>query len=681
MKKLRYNLIPLLAFSLLFALSVFGNKVNLDQTFNGTGYNIKDLSSSPSVARATSFALQPDGKTIIGGNTLNYGTQTGSFVLMRMNTDGTLDTSFGSGGTVFTTVNRYSLGGCVLVQPDGKILIAGRAAAVNEQFNYAVVRYNSDGQLDTTFNGTGFVSYDFESASSDEFSEAALQPDGKIVLVGRTFLPDVTFDIGVIRLNSNGSLDTSFNGTGKLRIGSPNINEEGYAVSIQTDGKIVVGGSQQNPDYKFLIARLNANGTFDNSFGTNGITTTGVGTQADAIRGTAIFPNGKIIAAGSGRAARYNSNGTLDTTFGTGGVAPVTIEVKQVIALDDNRFYIISRYGAQRFLANGGLDTKYGAAPFFNDFHCEIERGVLSGNNKIMMGGNCYTRAGNNSLGFGALRFEEFKSKRYLDFDGNDYADLSLHNPSGGQWKINNFTTVQFGNSTDRPVPADFTGDGRTDIAVFRPSTGEWLVMRSENGTFYSTQFGSSGDIPVADDYDGDQIADIAVYRPSNNVWYIWKSTGGITYEAFGAAGDKPVPSDYDGDFKTDIAIYRPAGGEWWIHRSSDNSTYAFQFGTAGDKPVQGDYTGDNKTDAAFWRPSTGQWFVLRSEDYSYYAFPWGLSDDLPAPSNIDGDSRFDAVVYRPSTNRWYILTAEGSFIQKDFGTSGDIPVANYFVP
>ena len=276
-------------------------------------------------------------------------------------------------------------------------------------------------------------------------------------------------------------------------------------------------------------------------------------------------------------------------------------------------------------------------------------------------------------------------SKARVDFDGDGKTDISIYRPSTGEWwqyrsQSNQSYAVQFGNSTDKIVPADYTGDGKTDVAVWRPSTGEWYILRSEDGSFYSFPFGTAGDIPAPADFDADGKDDAAVFRPSNSTWYIFRSTGGTSIQQFGQAGDKPVAADYDGDGTDDIAIYRPSNGQWWLLRSTAG-LIAYSFGNSSDKPVQGDYTGDGKADAAFFRPSTGEWFVLRSENLSFYSLPFGTNGDVPSPGDYDGDGKSDYTVFRPSDSKWYVQRSTAGTIIQGFGTTGDISAPSAFVP
>jgi hypothetical protein len=279
------------------------------------------------------------------------------------------------------------------------------------------------------------------------------------------------------------------------------------------------------------------------------------------------------------------------------------------------------------------------------------------------------------------------RNKR-ADFDGDGKTDISVWRPDTGVWYAltssnGGFTATQFGLSTDVLAPGDYDGDGKTDQALFRPSDGTWHIL-TKAGFYNTRQFGTSGDIPVASDYNGDGKTDIAVFRPSNGIWYIANSDsqGTYSYIPFGSAGDKPVPADYDGDGKADVGVYRQNGSdqEWWIQRSTAGF-FATVFGTSGDMAVDADYTGDGKADVAFFRPSTSTWYILRSEDLSYYAFPFGAAGDIPSPGDFDGDGKYDDAVFRPSTGTWYVQLSTGGFSIVAFGSNGDKPIPNAYLP
>ncbi len=273
------------------------------------------------------------------------------------------------------------------------------------------------------------------------------------------------------------------------------------------------------------------------------------------------------------------------------------------------------------------------------------------------------------------------------DFDGDGRTDIGIFRPSDGSWWYSRssddaFRVYNFGTGTDIITPGDFTGDGKADLAVFRPSTGEWFIQRSEDNSFFSFPFGTSGDIPAPADYDGDGKTDAAVFRPSDSTWYIRRSSDlGTSIVQFGTTGDKPVAADFDGDGKADIAIFRPSDGSWWYLRSSDSQFRVFRFGLSTDKPVQGDFTGDGKADLAVWRPSTGEWYIQRSEDNSFYSVPFGATGDIPVPGDYDGDGKFDTAVFRPSTGNWFVQRSSAGILITTFGTNGDRPIPNAFVP
>ncbi|HEY0457626.1 MAG TPA: Calx-beta domain-containing protein [Pyrinomonadaceae bacterium] len=273
------------------------------------------------------------------------------------------------------------------------------------------------------------------------------------------------------------------------------------------------------------------------------------------------------------------------------------------------------------------------------------------------------------------------------DFDGDGKTDVGIFRPSDGSWWYFGSSDVHtrvftFGTGSDVITPGDYTGDGKSDIAIFRPSTGEWFVQRSEDNSFFSYPFGTTGDIPAPADFDGDGKTDSAVFRPSDSTWYIRRSSDlGTSIVTFGTNTDKPVAADFDGDGKADIAVFRPSDGSWWYLRSSDFQYRVFRFGIGTDKPVQGDWTGDGKADIAVFRPATGEWYVQRSEDNSFYSVPFGQNADVPTPGDYDGDGKFDTAVFRPAERRWFINRSTAGILIATFGSDGDRPLPNAFVP
>ena len=239
---------------------------------------------------------------------------------------GTLDASFGAGGRVTTSFGTADDdASAVALQPDGKIVAAGYAYN-GPQSVFALVRYNADGSLDTSFNGTGKVT---TVIGGDDYAEAVtLQGDGKIIVAG-TSSNGSNYDFAVARYNADGSLDTSFNGSGMATTAFGPGLDIAYTVALQPDGKIVTGGyGSTGSKVDFALARFNTNGSLDSSFGTGGKVTTAVGSDSDIGRAIALQPDGKIVAAGYSAVVggenfalvRYNANGTLDSGFGAGGI-------------------------------------------------------------------------------------------------------------------------------------------------------------------------------------------------------------------------------------------------------------------------------------------------------------------------------------------------------------------------
>src|SRR5438093_4060762 len=282
-------------------------------------------------------------------------------------------------------------GQSVPAQRDGKIVVAGCFAASNNDF--AVVRYNANGTLDTSFNETGKAAADF---GADGYGRSvAMHGDGRIVVTGYTTKSyESKKECALACFKANGSLDTSFNGTGKVTTNfGGDGNAEGRSVTVQTDGKIVVAGyATAGGVEKFALARYNADGTLDTSFGETGCVLTAIGISGSNATGVALQKDGKIVVAGyavknSGTGydfacVRYNTDGKVDQSFGDGGKIMTVVgqgdgEANAVAVQSDGKIivagsaYVIvagsahvgdSEFAVVRYDASGKLDMSFNAA-------------------------------------------------------------------------------------------------------------------------------------------------------------------------------------------------------------------------------------------------------------------------------------------------------------------------------
>ena len=329
----------------IFAITRYNNNGTPDNSFDEDGKkSISFYDQQPCIA--TEVFVQPDNKIVIAGTTQtsNYQTEIG---IAKLNPDGSFDETFDGDGKLMLSLSSLFPGDAayysiskIKILPNGKMLFAGSVQIYSPTYeqNIFVARLNSNGSLDETFNGTGKILIDLNSNPDiyfdyDNITDLAIQSDGKILAVGNTTGPSGYYDneMAVLRFNDDGSLDNSFNEDGILIIHFSDNWDYASAVTIQNDGKIVVGGSIATEfAVYFALVRLNTNGELDNSFDEDGKQTTDMGPYwSDLIWSTSIQADGKIIAAGyaditgSGRGgggiARYNTNGSIDNSFGNNG--------------------------------------------------------------------------------------------------------------------------------------------------------------------------------------------------------------------------------------------------------------------------------------------------------------------------------------------------------------------------
>ncbi len=306
-----------------FALVRYNRNGSLDTSFGTNG--IAKMSFRLTSCEARAMAIQQDGKIVLAGSAGTDLEHSNDFALARFNADGSPDTSFGTNGKVITDFfTEHDNAFAVAIQRNGKIVVAG--AAMGDAIFFALARYNRDGSLDKSFGTDGKVTTDFQGRLDQALIYAlSIQNDGKIVAAGRA--DDTSSNFGLARYNRDGSLDTTFGSGGKVTTDFDGLNDEGHALAIQTDGKLVVAGSADNAnvfvDSQFALARYNADGSLDNSFGDGGKVKTSFDTFFTGANAVAVQSDGRILVAGKAGLgfglARYRSDGSLDASFGTAG--------------------------------------------------------------------------------------------------------------------------------------------------------------------------------------------------------------------------------------------------------------------------------------------------------------------------------------------------------------------------
>lgn len=451
MMNLRQRKIPnILAWLiLLICFSLFSNILTLSDTqaFSGEIVTLQNGDKKKN-SEAAAIVIRTDGKIVAVGSA-DAGADS-DFAIARYNPDGSLDPSFGGDGTVMTDISAKSndAASSVSIQSNGKLIVAGWTAAADtftsagiSNNDFAVVRYNSDGSLDTTFGNQGKVVTTFGADTSDGIAAVAIQSDEKIVAVGSTHNGSSN-DFAVARYNPDGSLDKSFGGGGKLITAVSKFGDLAHAVAIQSDGKIVVAGETFiNSSGVFAVLRYNSNGSLDASFDGDGTVTTQIGANGDVAKSVKVLPDGKIVTAGhsfgktsgigtitsSGdlfACVKYSPDGSLDTTFGQGGKATAVVRPKarafptsaslqsdgKIIVAGHlvNDYTVATDIVVARFSASGTLDSSFGQS---GKIISKIGKGSEQANSvaiqsggKIIVGGSAYFDPGMN---FVVLRFNE----------------------------------------------------------------------------------------------------------------------------------------------------------------------------------------------------------------------------------------------------------------------------------
>ena len=310
-----------------------------DPSFGTGGKVTLDASGIQQADSARCVLIQPDGKLVLAGvcgNSSGFS----DFVVVRLNADGSPDSSFGTHGRVQMDaggIGSFNVADSIVIQADGKLVVAGSGFTAQADRNFHVLRLNTDGSLDTGFGSDGKLSFGIadapEEGDRNDTAHLAVQADGKLVLAGSCLsAADGQGYLGVARLNTDGSLDTSFSGDGKALIDAGGMHglNSGANLVIQADGKLVLTGASVNSlnDHDLSVVRLNADGSLDTGFSGDGRTLIDAGGihQYDAAISAVVLPDGKLLLSGNSSdisvgnsttsLVRLNPDGSLDTTFG-----------------------------------------------------------------------------------------------------------------------------------------------------------------------------------------------------------------------------------------------------------------------------------------------------------------------------------------------------------------------------
>jgi uncharacterized delta-60 repeat protein len=559
----------------------------LDTAFNpGTGAD-----------SAVSIIVDAGAGVYIGGSFTSYN-GTSRPGIAKLNDDGSINTNFNPASI---PLGSY-IEGIAYQNYIGKLVVGGQFIAGT--YN-SLIRLNLDGTVDNTFTpatapNTGIFSLAIQDVNFPQF------PPNEKILIGGTFssVGGVARN-GIARLNANGTSDTSFN----VGIGT-SIGDDVEDIFIDNNGRIVIAGliNSINGAPRSNIARLNTNGSLDTTFTASA---DNIIWDIEPFSYQCSGGQGKLYISGD----FFTVNDTPRTGFARLFIEPGYSRTRYDFDGDGKTDYGVFRpsdrtwylqQSTQGFTAaQFGLSTdKLVPDDYDRDGKTDIA---------VFRDGIWYLLR--SSAGFTSVRWGQpgdiplgsDDDAGLVIYRPSTNLWYSL-NPVTGTYRI-----TQWGLNGDIPIPfADYSNGPYSSlqkagvnngcvanssklgadhyITVFRPSNGVWYTLNEDSGETRYVQWGQSGDIPVAGDYDGDGISDAAIFR--NGVWWIRQSSNNQARSVqWGLANDKPVQGDYDGDGKTDIAVWRPSDGSFYVLKSNGAQFSAFRFGSSGDTPVASAYT------------------------------------------------------------------------------------------
>ncbi|OLY90613.1 hypothetical protein BUE76_00845 [Cnuella takakiae] len=324
--------------------------------------------------KASSLALQTDGKVVVAGSILNGLLPSKDFALVRYKSDGSLDSGFATNGIQVTDfTGGEDEASSVVVQQDGKILVAGKSGNTNSDF--ALARYHANGMPDNSFSGDGLHTTDF-FGGPDQASTIVVQDDGKILVAGSAKSTSGRSALALARFHANAAPDLSFGGTGRFIDESIGTSVSARAIILQPDHRILATGYTQgvaDSSLDLVVGRYQPEGSLDLTFDDDGKGTAFYTYSGNSrLHHIAVQQDGKLVVAEAlFSLARYHADGTPDSTFGIHGQvveAPIgEIQITQAIAIQQDEKLLLAGHDPaydgsvlMRFQINGTLDSTFG---------------------------------------------------------------------------------------------------------------------------------------------------------------------------------------------------------------------------------------------------------------------------------------------------------------------------------
>jgi uncharacterized delta-60 repeat protein/uncharacterized repeat protein (TIGR01451 family) len=458
----------LLAYLLLFSINLLHAQVGVYDAGFGTGGKVFHLFSDVD-AKPSAVALQPDGRIVVGGTGDDF--PGGIFRIVRYNTNGTPDATFGSGG-IFThaVASGNDIFQTLAVQPDGKIVAGGVLNvfdAVSQQTDedFYIFRLKTDGTFDSTFGINGLVTTDLNAHSNDVMHELIIKPDGKILAGGYSMdMNNGDNYYGLVQYKDNGNRDSSFGTNGMTVLPLPQQEEGKGALALLPNGQIIAATTVVNDTsffYEFGLLRFNANGSLDAGFGEGGVVHLGLSYFHSIVRDMAVQTDGKIVLTGqtnvgnaSGIAVvRVNGDGTYDLTFGDNGVVrthiseePFDPDTGNTLVIQPDKKIIIgctlvnainsteANFAVVRYLPNGDIDPNFGRQGIIiTDFNENGDFSIASlqqPDGKFVLVGS--TESAFGETGFGIVRYLSDARFYYNTLKGSVFYDDNANGVKDG---------------------------------------------------------------------------------------------------------------------------------------------------------------------------------------------------------------------------------------------------------